>query len=301
MGGFSHRTVLLHEVAEGIDPSAEAVVVDCTLGGGGHAEALLERLGPTGRLFGFDRDPDALAAASARLKRFGDRFVPVRVSFSQMKEKLAEHGVDRIHGLVADLGVSSHQLDSATRGFSFRNSGPVDMRMDPEAGVTAAEFIATIGLDELAETLGKYGEVRRPYRVARAILENQPFADTCELAAVIASAVGIKPGKTHPATRAFQALRIAVNDELGELEALLDCLPGVLAPGGRAAIISFHSLEDRVVKRRFFGWAGVGGEKDAYGNLLAAPLARLPRRKAVQSSDDNARARSARLRIVEWI
>jgi 16S rRNA (cytosine1402-N4)-methyltransferase len=300
-GGFLHRTVLLHEVVDSLNLAPGAVVVDCTLGGGGHSELILEKLGPTGRLLGFDRDGEALAAAGERLERFGNRFVPVRASFSSIREELDRLGIERIQGIVADLGVSSHQLDRDERGFSFRRSGPVDMRMNSSKGETAAEFLERMNLDDLATVLGKYGEVVRPYRVARAILEGRPFQDTLALADVIASAVPQKPGRTHPATRAFQAIRIAVNDELGELEALLEALPAVLSPGGKAAIISFHSLEDRLVKRQFFSWAGVNGEKDAYGDLIEAPLAKLPRKKAIQSTDDNPRARSARLRTLEWL
>lgn len=300
-GGFAHRTVMLEEVAEELAPPAGGVVVDCTLGGGGHAEALLERLGPGGRLVGLDRDSDALAAASQRLQRFGDSFLPVQASFSGIREALDSLGIDRVDGVVADLGVSSHQLDTDSRGFSFRRSGPVDMRMNPGAGETAAQLLERIELDDLAVILGKYGEVPKPYRVARAILQGKPYADTCALADAIEAVAPRRPGKTHPATRAFQALRIAVNDELGELEALLERLPRVLKVGGRAAIISFHSLEDRMVKRQFFAWAGVNGEKDAFGNLVEPPVARLPRRKALQSSDDNVRARSARLRVMEWL
>jgi 16S rRNA (cytosine1402-N4)-methyltransferase len=261
----------------------------------------LGKLGPKGRLIAFDRDGDALAAAKARLQPFGERFVAVRASFSEIRERLDALGIDRVDGLVADLGVSSHQLDTDARGFSFRKPGPVDMRMNPDAGETAAEFLDRMDLDELATTLGRYGDVRRPYRVARAILAGRPYENTVALAEVIAAANPQKPGRTHPATRAFQAIRIAVNNELGELETLLGALPEVLAPGACAAIISFHSLEDRLVKRQFFSWAGVGGEKDAYGNLIEAPVARLPRKKAIQSDDDNARARSARLRVLEWL
>jgi len=300
-GGFSHRTVLLHEVAEALNLAPDAVVVDCTLGGGGHSELILEQLGPKGMVIGFDRDDAALASAAKRLERFGERFVPVKASFSAIRSELSRLGIQRVHGVVADLGVSSHQLDRDERGFSFRRSGPVDMRMNTTEGETAAELLDRLDLDELATVLGKYGDVRRPYRVARAILEGRPYIDTVALADVIAAAVPQKPGRTHPATRAFQAIRIAVNDELGELEALLEALPTVLDAGGKAAIISFHSLEDRMVKRQFFSWAGVNGEKDAYGDLLDAPLAKLPRRKAIQSTDDNPRARSARLRVLEWI
>ena len=225
----------------------------------------------------------------------------MQASFSGIREALDSLGIDRVDGVVADLGVSSHQLDTDSRGFSFRRSGPVDMRMNPGAGETAAQLLERIELDDLAVILGKYGEVPKPYRVARAILQGQPYADTCALADAIEAVAPRRPGKTHPATRAFQALRIAVNDELGELEALLERLPRVLKVGGRAAIISFHSLEDRMVKRQFFAWAGVNGEKDAFGNLVEPPVARLPRRKALQSSDDNVRARSARLRVMEWL
>ena len=298
---FVHRTVLLNEVVDALEPSSDAVIVDCTLGGGGHSERILERLGPNGRLIAIDRDPQALRAAQKRLESFGERFVPVRGCFSDVRSHLDGLGVQKVDGLVADLGVSSHQLDTAERGFSFRCTGPVDMRMSLNSGESAADYLARVDLDELAVTLGKYGDVPRPYRVARAILASQPYVDTTELADVIAQAMPKKHSKTHPATRAFQAIRIAVNDELGELERLLGAIPDVLAPEARLAIISFHSLEDRMVKRQFFSWAGVGGEKDAYGDLITPPLAVLPKRKAIQSSDDNARARSARLRVLRWL
>lgn len=297
---FEHRSVLLSEAIALLAPRPGGVVVDCTLGGGGHAEAILEASGPDGRLIGLDRDPAALEAAGARLVRFGSRFTGVHGAFGDIVAHLARLGLGRVGGVLADLGVSSPQLDQAERGFSFSKDGPLDMRMDPTRGSSAAEVVNRASEAELADILWRLGEERHSRRVARAIVAGRPFTSTAQLAGVVARAVG-RAGDIHPATRTFQALRLAVNDELGELERLLVALPSVLIPGGRAVIISFHSLEDRRVKQCFREYCGVGGERDAYGRPLDAPRATLLTSRAIQASDDNPRARSARLRVIQWL
>ncbi|MCB9796199.1 MAG: 16S rRNA (cytosine(1402)-N(4))-methyltransferase RsmH [Alphaproteobacteria bacterium] len=299
MSDFTHRSVLLAEAVALISPRPGGVYVDCTLGGGGHAEALLEASGPGGRILGIDRDPRAIRSASERLARFGARFEAVLGSFGDLPRILADRGLDAVDGVLADLGVSSPQLDDPERGFSFREDGPLDMRMGPGLERSAADLINEASREELARILREYGEERKAWAVAGAIVEQRPFTRTAPLAACIAAVVGKGKGRIHPATLSFQGLRIAVNDELGQLDALLAALPGCLAPGGRAAIISFHSLEDRRVKRCFRELAGVGTPRDAYGDPLEAPTARLLTTKAVVSTDDNPRARSARLRGIE--
>lgn len=298
---FHHVSVLLDEALALIGPAPGQVYVDCTLGGGGHAEGLLARSAPDGRVIGLDRDPAAIAAATARLAPFGARFTPVQAPFGDLAAVLRQQGLARVDGLVADLGVSSPQLDQAERGFSFGKDGPLDMRMGPDAPQTAADLVNLAPEEELARVFWEYGEERHSRRVARAVVAARPLHRTAELAAVIARAVGRSKERIHPATRCFQALRIAVNDELGQLDRLLDALPAALAGGGRAAIISFHSLEDRRVKHRLRRWAGLEAERDAYGAPLQAPVARLLTRKAVVSADANPRARSARLRGVQFV
>ncbi len=302
MGEFLHRTVLLDEAVALLAPAPGRVVVDCTLGGGGHSEALLAA-GCT--VIGMDRDPRAHASAGARLSRFGAAFIPVKRPFSQICKALAELGISEVDGVLADLGVSSPQLDHADRGFSFMREGPLDMRMG-DVGETCAEYLARVDEGELVRVLFEYGEERHSRRIARAILAALPLSTTTELAAVVEVAMPKgKPSRIHPATRSFQALRIVVNDEVGELETLLQALPQVLKVGGRAAIISFHSLEDRPVKRRFRHLASVDSPKDPYGNPTRAPTVRLITRKATVASavaaKDNPRARSARLRALERI
>lgn len=302
MGEFVHRTVLLDEAVALLAPRPGCVVVDCTLGGGGHTEALLEA-GCT--VIGMDRDPRAHAASATRLARFGDAFISVERPFSQIREALDELGLPEVDGVMADLGVSSPQLDHADRGFSFMREGPLDMRMGAQ-GETCAEYLERVDEGELVRVLFEYGEERHSRRIARAILAALPLATTTELASVVEAAMPKgKPSRIHPATRSFQALRIAVNDELGELETLLNALPGLLKLGGRAAIISFHSLEDRPVKRRFRHLASLDSPKDPYGNPTRAPTVRLLTRRATVASQaaakDNPRARSARLRAIERI
>lgn len=290
---FHHRSVMLAETLEALDPRAGRVYADVTLGGGGHAEGILERSAPDGRVIGVDRDEAALEAAKVRLARFGDRITLVHGAFAELGRILEGAGVSRVHGLVADLGVSSPQLDRAERGFSFRAEGPLDMRMDPSRGETALELIARLGERELADALYQLGEERRSRPIARSIknaLADGELRTTDDLRRAVVRAVGPRRGGgIDPATRTFQALRIAVNDELGQLDALLAHLPDVLEDDGVAAIISFHSLEDRRVKYAF-------RESD-----VLAPLTKKPRIAGDEEQRENPRARSAKLRAARRI
>lgn len=297
MSDFAHIAVLRDEVVAALAPADGEVFVDCTLGGGGHSEALLEAA--ECRVIGLDRDPVAIAAASERLARFGDRFQPVRTSFSRLSEVLEELGLAGVDGVLADLGVSSPQLDTPERGFSFRLQGPIDMRMDPDQELSALDIVNTFTEREISVLVSRYGEERRARRVARAITAGRPFTNTVELAEVVAKAVGTPKGgsRIHPATRTFQAIRIVVNDELGELERLLPQAVSSLRPDGRLALISFHSLEDRLVKQFLYRESGRTGPRDPYGDPLHPPrLAPLPKSVTSTPDDPNPRARSARLR-----
>ncbi len=287
---FEHATVMKGEVVSAIAPRAGGVYVDVTLGGGGHTVALLEAE-PKARIVALDRDPAAVAAATEWLVPVADRVVLVRSAFSGLRERLDELGIDRVDGVVADLGVSSPQLDDAERGMSFRREGPIDMRMDTEGDQTALDMLGDLSDDELANVIFQYGEERRSRRIARSIkkaLAAGELRTTLDLRRAIVRAVGpARVGGVDPATRTFQALRIAVNQELDELSHLLAALPGVLTPGGVAAILSFHSLEDRLVKRAFLtpGWA---------------PMTKKPACPTDEEYSLNPRARSAKLRTARW-
>jgi len=301
VGAFRHTTVLRDEAVAVIGPVDGGLYLDLTTGGGGHTQALLEASGPTGRVIGLDRDQDALRAASARLAAHGDRFVPLHGAFGDARAALDGAGFAQVQGLVADLGVSSYQLDTAERGFSFRLDGPLDLRMDRSTGQPASAWLDDVDEATLIQVLRDFGEERHARRIARAILTDRPFTTTTALAELVARVMPGRRGRIHPATRTFQALRIAVNDELGQLDRLLADLLALLAPGARAAIISFHSLEDRRVKQCFRQLAGEHSPRDAFGHPTEAPLARLIGRKAVKASDSdtNPRARSARMRTLE--
>lgn len=299
---FDHRSVLLDSTVEALQPAAGRRYLDCTLGGGGHSHAILEASGPDGQLTGIDRDPHALRAASERLAGFGERFTPLRGTFAEMGHLAG--GLGPFDGILLDLGVSSPQLDQPNRGFSFRADGPVDMRMDPDSGQSAAELLDEISESELVNILRRYGEEPRARRIARAILEGRPWTSTLALASCVAEASGYRQSRTHPATRTFQAIRMAVNDELGQLERALDAALQLLAPSGRLAVITFHSLEDRMVKRRFRDAAGENSPRDPYGNPLHPPAYRLVHRRGIAGKDadpGHPRSRSARLRILEKI
>lgn len=292
---FVHDTVLLHESVAALHPVDGGCYVDCTLGGGGHTELLLESADCT--VIGLDRDPAALAASTERLARFGDRFIPVRATFSSLHDVLRAQGRDKVQGILADIGVSSPQLDDGARGFSIRNVGPIDMRMDPDAELSAAEIVNEWTIDEITKIVRDYGEERHARRVATAIVEGRPWRDTGALAGAVAGVVGKGKGRIHPATRTFQGLRIAVNDELGELERLLAASVTALAPAGWLAIITFHSLEDRLVKQFLAAEAGKQAERDPWGNAIGSFRMAPPAKPVTAPPDDpNPRARSARLR-----
>lgn len=304
--GFVHEPVLAREVVELFRPGPGLLFLDGTLGGGGHAGLFLEA---GAQVIGMDKDPRALAAASARLARYGEAFRAVRGDFRDAKGVLAALGLDGVDGALVDLGVSSPQLDDPSRGFSFRDGGPLDMRMGPE-GQTLQELLARLDERELADVIRRYGEESFARPIARAIkraVEAGEPLDTARLAELVAGAIPRKawPHRIHPATRTFQALRIAVNDELGALAQWLDALPALVRPGGRAGAISFHSLEDRAVKERFRALcqACVCPPGMPVCGCGAAATFRPVTRKAVVAAEDevarNPRSRSARLRVVE--
>jgi 16S rRNA (cytosine1402-N4)-methyltransferase len=295
VNAWPHRSVLLEPVVEALRPSDGEIHVDCTVGAGGHAEALLDAAHI--RLVGLDRDPAALALARERLARFGDRVTLVHASFGNFRQVLDSLGLLGVDGVVADLGVSSMQIDSPERGFSFLRAGPVDMRMDPTLPGSAAQLVDRSSEEDLARIIEDYGEERHARRIARTIVAGRPWVDTVALAEAIARAVpGGRGQRIHPATRTFQALRIHVNDELGELRRLLPAAAERLRPGGRLAILTFHSLEDRIVKQFLAGLSGRTSPRDPYGHPLVPPTFRVPPSLAPSPDDPNPRARSSRLR-----
>lgn len=301
-----HRPVLPAEVVEALQPAPGKVFLDATLGGGGHSELLLQA---GAQVVALDQDAEALAHARQRLSAYGERFRAFQANFRNFPEVLAEAGTDKVDGILADLGVSSRQLDSAERGFSFMNDGPLDMRMNPQAGRSAADLVNTEDAPELERILREYGEERNARRIARAIVERrekEPFRTTGELAAAIASVVP-RHGKTHPATLSFQAIRIAVNEELTVLAEFLTQVPQFLKPGGRAALISFHSMEDRMVKQAFARCSTEWLDRPEWPEPRRNPdfSLRLVHRKPVEGTESevksNPRARSAKLRTAERI
>ena len=303
-GEFHHVTVLLHEAVEALQPAEGKVMVDATLGGGGHTEQLLSA---GAEVWGIDQDPTARAAAKARLSAFGDKLHVVAGNFRNAAEMLRKHGVEQVDGLLADIGISSPQVDCAERGFSFLHEGPLDMRMNPAAPRSAADIVNTAPEGELADILWQYGEERASRAIARRIVQERakaPITTTTQLAALIASVLPRK-GKQHPATRSFQALRIAVNDELGALEALLQSGLSLLKSGGRFAVITFHSLEDRAVKRYFEHVCKPEIDRPEWPAPRPNPAyaARLVYRKPITPAEAeltaNPRSRSAKLRVIE--
>lgn len=307
---FAHEPVLREEVLRLLSPDTPRPglrVIDLTLGLGGHAEALLESLPGDACFAGVDRDARALAIASRRLERFGERVRLLHGRFGDVADRIAEAGWDRVDVVLADLGVSSMQLDDASRGFGFRASAELDMRMDASRGETAADLLASASEEQLADWIHEYGEERDARRIARAIVRGERPRTTDELRARVVSAVRHRPAHRDPSTLTFQALRIAVNRELDELDSLLAALPTVLAPGGRVAILSYHSLEDRRVKTAFraFSTACTCPPSLPVCRCGGRARARWLARGAVKPSADevarNPRARSARLRALEWL
>ena len=306
---YAHQPVLLAEALTGLSIKPDGVYVDGTFGRGGHAGAILAVLGPEGRLLAMDRDPEAIRSAE---QQFGDdpRFEIEQGAFTMLSNMIAQRQLQgRVNGLLLDLGVSSPQLDDASRGFSFSEDGPLDMRMDPSSGISAATWLKTASESEISRVLKTYGEERFSRRIARSIVETRhetPLQTTRQLAELVAAAIPVREKNKHPATRSFQAIRIFINSELDEITAVLDQVIDVLAPQGRLAVISFHSLEDRIVKRFI---------RDEYRGEQAPlefPLAGMdyvprlkPVGKVIRASEaelnDNPRARSAVLRLAECL
>ena len=257
--GVVHVPVLVDEVLRELNPQPGQRFIDGTLGGGGHTQALLEATAPNGQVLGLDADPAALAIARQRLTAYGDRVHFVNANFAEVAQVARSHGFSPVHGVLLDLGVSSIELETPARGFSFQVDGPLDMRHDPSSSTTAQFLVNYLAQDELANLLYRFGEEHRSRAIARAIVSSRPILTTTQLAEVVSRAVGRRPGggsrlssqggRIHPATRTFQSLRIAVNDEMGALAVALPAAVSALVTGGRLAVISFHSLEDRVVKQ----------------------------------------------------
>lgn len=306
----NHRPVMLEEVLELLAPVSGQLWVDGTLGAGGHTIALLKAVGPGGRVIGIDRDPLALAMATERLSQYGPSFVPCRGEHERIRELLRDQSIDRVDGILLDLGVSSMQLDQAERGFSFRNDAPLDMRMDPDTPISAATLLRELDAPELREILWRYGEERRAGAIARAIVarrDTNPITRTLELAELVSDVLGPRARRfrIHPATRTFQALRIAVNGEIVGLATTVHDAIDCLRPGGRLAVIAYHSLESRAVKHamrdslkrcicpRGLPVCACGMP----GSVLAVTGKAV--RPTPEEIADNPRARSAQLRVVE--
>jgi len=293
---LTHETVLLEEAVEWLVPGSGKVLVDGTLGLGGHAKRWLERSGPDGQVVGFDRDPQAVVEAGRVLKDYGDRAVIIQDNYKNCVQQLTARNIRAVDAFLLDLGVSSVQLDSAQRGFSFRFDGPLDMRMGPTENIANAETIVNeASEEELCEIFWKYGEERFARQIARRLVEarsKKRLTTTRDLENVIfhASPKAARFGRIHPATRCFQALRIRVNGELESLESFLNDAPSLLKPGGRLAVISFHSLEDRIVKNAFKAL-----EKEGRGKVLT----KKPVTPSEAENARNARARSAKMRVFE--
>ncbi len=302
-----HQPVLLAEVVRGLALQPGDDVIDGTLGGGGHAAAMLQVIAPDGRLLGLDADPTAIARCRQRFAREIEegRVVLAHANFVRLREVAEAAGFTSVAGILLDLGLSSFQLAQAERGFSFQIAAPLDMRFDPSQGMPASELVNRLSEGELADLIYRYGEEPRSRRIARAIVAARPIRDTVHLAEVVARAVGGRRGHIHPATRTFQALRIAVNQELDVLGAMLPQAISLLRPGGRIAIIAFHSLEDRLVKRFF---------QQESRDCICPPetpmcvcghratvrlITRQPQRPGEEEIARNPRSRSARLRIAE--
>lgn len=309
-GKSSHVPVLVDEVISGLQIHPGAIAIDCTIGGGGHTERLLDSSAPDGRVLGLDADPAALRRVNARLGQAvqDGRLMMVQSFFQDVAKVAATVHFEQVDAILLDLGVSSFQLETPERGFSLMHSGPLDMRFDPQQGEDAADIVNEWQEDEIADILYRYGEERRSRRIARGIVHNRPITTTDQLAAVVERAIGGRKGsRIHPATKTFQALRIAVNAELAQLEVTLPQCLELLRPGGRMAVISFHSLEDRIVKQWMVSEASdfVRDPMHPFGGTERVPTLRLVTRKPLTATSteisSNPRSRSAKLRIAERI
>lgn len=300
-----HEPVLYHQIIHALRPHSPGNYVDGTVGAGGHALGILEASVPDGQLLGLDVDPQALDIASQRLSIYSGRVTLIQASYVTLQEQLRRLGWETVDGILLDLGVSSMQVDTPERGFSFLRPGPLDMRFDPSRSPSAADLVNTLPEADLATLLWKYGEEPRSRRIARAIVNARPVQNTLHLAAIIQQASGGKRQKIHPATRTFQALRIAVNRELDALESVLPQAVAVLAPQGRLAVISFHSLEDRIVKQFFHRESQdcICPPEQPICTCDHRASVKILTRRPIQPDEAeiqiNPRARSARLRIIE--
>jgi 16S rRNA (cytosine1402-N4)-methyltransferase len=302
-----HAPVMLKEVLEVLQPEAGATFIDCTVGGGGHSIEIARRIVPGGLLVGIDRDDDALKAAALRLEEFKGNAIFEKGNFEDVGEIAGRLGLTRVRGILLDLGVSSHQLDVPERGFSFRQDAPLDMRMDTGEALTAEELVNTLSERELADLIWKYGEDRWARRIAKFIVKRRPVRTTGELAETIKAAVpaGARAENIHPATRTFQALRIVVNRELESLQNGLESAIGLLESGGRICVLSYHSLEDRIVKETFSRFAGrcMCPHGLPICTCGASEIIHILTRRPVSAADTeikaNPRARSAKLRAAQ--
>lgn len=302
-----HTPVLFQEVLSALEPRSGSRIIDGTIGAAGHALGILIASSPDGELLGLDRDPEALAIAQERLTDFGKRAILQQGSFAEIVDHAAGIGWNSVDGILLDLGLSSMQLGNPHRGFSFREEGPLDMRFDPSQDLRAADLVNEFLLEDLASVIHRYGEEPKAYNIAKAIVSARPIMSTRQLADLVTKVVGWKKRQIHPATRTFQSLRIAVNDELDTLRAGLEQSIRLLEPGGRLAVISFHSLEDRIVKQTF---------RRASSECVCPPeqpfctcegrrkinlITRRPIRPTEEEEKQNPRARSARLRVAEKV
>lgn len=304
---FHHKPVLFEETISSLAIRPEGIYIDGTMGGGGHSEAILQKL-TTGKLLSIDQDPDAIAAAGERLRKY-PQSIRVKGNFAQMGELAKAQGIDAVDGVLLDIGVSSYQLDTPERGFSYHHDAPLDMRMSQE-GPSAKDLVNTLGEQELAEIIFRYGEDRSARRIAQGICqarESAPIETTAQLAEIIKASVpaAVRRAEGHPARKTFQALRIAVNGELDRLQEGLEAGFDLLKPGGRFAVITFHSLEDRIVKQKMNDWCqGCICPKDFPVCVCGRkPKGKLVYKKGLAPSEreieENPRARSARLRVIE--
>jgi 16S rRNA (cytosine1402-N4)-methyltransferase len=300
-----HVPVLLDEVIAGLQPQRGGYFVDCTVGLGGHAAAILEKLSPSGRLLGIDADPEAMKLSQDKLSDYGEAFTLVNDNFVNLEAICKRYHFHPVDGILFDLGVSSLQLDTAERGFSFHLDAPLNMRFDPGQGLTASDIVNSFSEQELAKLIEKYGEERHSRRIARYIVQNRPIATTVELARLVEQALGGKRARIHPATRTFMALRIAVNSELQNLELALKQTINLLRPGGRLTVISYHSLEDRIVKQfmRYAASSCLCPPGTVICRCGHQPTLKLISRKVIKptslETESNPRSRSAKLRIAE--
>ncbi len=288
----THIPVLVNQIITGLQPQPGGHFIDCTVGLGGHASAILERILPNGKLLGIDADPEAIHLTNAKLAHYGEALILVNDNFTNVENICKEYDFHPVDGILFDLGVSSLQLDTAQRGFSFQREAPLDMRFNTNQGLTAADLVNTLYEQELARILREYGEEHHSRKIAQCIVQNRPIHTTLKLARVVKQVLGGKHARIHPATRTFMALRIAVNSELENLETALGQTINLLRPEGRLVVISYHSLEDRIVKRFM-----------RQESSTETPTLRLISRKVIRPTSleikSNPRSRSAKLRVAE--